>query len=300
MYRRWLLIAFFACLGAPLQAQQVSLDSVSVADTSLRHVIRLRDGSTLIGRITAVNADSVRVRLDQGELGLARSGIAQVRQVPKTSLRNGEYWFENPHPTRLLFSSTAFPLEKGTGYYSNTWLFIHTFAAGITDRFTLGGGATTIPGIPLHENPVYLLPKYTVINGHRTQVALGALVGFLPFNTDPGDEVGTAGLLYAVGTTGTRESNISLGLGWGFAGDETSSNPAVMLGGQGRISRRISLISENWFFADGGETESLVSYGLRFLGENLSVDLAWVTALGAGGIDGDGIGIPWLGFAFRF
>lgn len=292
--RRLLLVAFF-CLGAPLAAQRVSLDSVSVSDTSLRHIIQLRDGSTLIGRITAVTADSVRVRLEQGEVGLARSGIGQVRQVPRTSLRNGQYWFENPHSTRLLFSSTAYPLEKGTGYYSNTWLFIHTFAAGITDRFTLGGGATTIPGIAVHENPVYLLPKYTVVDGPRTKVALGALIGFLPFNTDADDDVSSAGLLYAVGTTGTRESNVSLGLGWGYAGGETTSTPAVMFGGQGRISRRVSLISENWFVSGGGDTEGVISYGLRFLGENLSVDLAWVTALGAGGI-----GIPWLGFAFRF
>ena len=114
--QRWLLsVSFLAFLGAPLPAQQLALDSVSVADTSLRHVIRLRDGSTLIGRITAVTSDSVRVRLDQGEVGLARIGIAQVRQVPRTSLRNGQYWFENPHSTRLLFSSTAYRWKKVPG-----------------------------------------------------------------------------------------------------------------------------------------------------------------------------------------
>ena len=290
---RWLFVAFFVGLGAPLPAQRVALDSVTVSDTSLRHVIRLRDGSTLFGRITAVTADSVRVRLEQGEVGLARSGINDVRQVPVTSFRNGQYWFENPHPTRLLFSPTAFPLEKGTGYYSNTWLFIHTFATGITDRFTLAGGATTIPGVALNENPFYLLPKYTVLNGDRTQVALGALIGFLPFNSDPG-EVKSAGLLYAVGTTGTKESNLSLGLGWGYANEEVTGNPTVMIGGQGRVSRRVSLISENWFFSNGSDTEGVFSYGFRFLGENLSVDLAWVTALG------EGVGVPWLGFAFRF
>jgi hypothetical protein len=293
--QRWVWCIVFFVLGAPLQAQQVSLDSVSVADTSLRHVIRLRDGSTLIGRITAVTTDSVRVRLEQGEVGLARSGIEQVRQVPRTSLRNGQYWFENPHPTRLLFSSTAFPLEKGTGYYANAWLFAHTFAVGITDRFTLGGGLTTIPGIAIHDNPVFLLPKYTIINAERAQVALGALIGFLPFNTDVSDEFSTAGLLYGVGTTGSRESNVSFGLAWGYANDEITKRPAVMVGGQGRVSRRVSLISENWFFPDGDATEGALSYGLRFLGENLSVDLAWVTALESGGF-----GIPWLGFAFRF
>src|SRR5687768_9851982 len=291
----WLFIALLLGFVAPLPAQRVSLDSVSVADSSLRHVIRLRDGSTLFGRITAVTADSVRVRLAQGELGLARSGIEEVRQVPASAFRNGEYWFENPHPTRLLFSSTAFPMEKGTGYYSNTWLFIHTFAAGITDRFTLGGGATTIPGVAFNDNLFYLLPKYTLVSRPRAQFALGALVGGLPFNSDDFGDAEIAGLIYGVGTLGTRESNVSLGAAWGYANDEITNRPGIMLGGQGRISRRVSVISENWFFPNGDDTESVLSYGLRFLGENISVDLAWVNPLGAGDY-----GIPWLGFAFRF
>jgi len=296
MHRRTLVLLFFLCaawLAAPARAQQVSLDSVNVSDAAVRHLIRLRDGSTLVGRITAVTPDSVRIRLDQGDVSLARSGIVQVRQVAPGALRNGQYWFENPHPTRLLFSSTAFPLEKGTGYYANAWLFVHTFAAGLTDRFTLGGGATTIPGLAINENLFYLLPKYTVISGPRTHLALGALVGFLPFSA--GDDVTSGGLLYAVGTTGTRESNVSLGAAWGYVDDEVTSKPGVMLGGQGRISRRVSLISENWFIPIDGEVEGVISYGLRFLGENLSVDLAWVSALGEGRI-----GVPWLGFAFKF
>ncbi|HEX6315174.1 MAG TPA: hypothetical protein VFZ73_09960 [Gemmatimonadaceae bacterium] len=295
MYRGWLVLLLMLGIAPSVQAQRISLDSVSVADTSVRHIIRLRDGSTLVGRITAITGDSVRVRLEQGEVGLARSGIEQVQQVPRTALRNGQYWFENPHSTRLLFSSTAFPLEKGTGYYANAWLFAHTFAAGVTDRFTLGGGLTTVPGIAIHDNPVFLLPKYTVISGSRLQVALGALIGMLPFNSDVEDNFDTAGLLYGVGTTGTRESNLSLGLAWGYANDQVTSRPAAMVGGQHRMSRRISLISENWFFPDGDDTEGVVSYGLRFLGENISVDLAWVTVLDSGGV-----GIPWLGFAFRF
>ena len=63
---------------------------------------------------------------------------------------------------------------------------------------------------------------------------------------------------------------------------------------QGRLSRRISFISENWIFPIEGETEGIYSYGLRFLGEGLTVDLAFVSLLGENGA------IPWLGFAFRF
>lgn len=297
MHLKSLWVGFLACVvaAAPARAQRVALDSVSVADTAVRHVVRLRDGSSLVGRILVVTPDSIRLRLAQGEVTLARSGIAQVRQVPRTSIRNGVYWFENPHSTRLLFSSTAFPLEKGTGYYSNTWLFMHTFAAGLTDRFTLGGGGTTIPGIAFSENLFYLLPKYTVVNAGRTRLALGALLGFFPFNSDVEDQATAGGLLYAVGTTGSRDSNLSLGVAWGYAEGELTKNPGAMIGGQARINRRISLISENWVLPIEGDTEGVVSYGLRFLGEAISVDLAWVAVLGEGGS-----AAPWLGFAFRF
>lgn len=295
MHCRYLL-AFLLVCASVVEAQRTPIDSVRMTDTTVIHVVKLRDGSTVVGRITALSTDSVRLRLSQGEVSLARSGISEVRQVPAALMRNGQYWFENPHSTRLLFSSTAFPLEKGTGYYGNTWLFIHTFATGLTDRFTVGGGATTIPGIAINENLFFLLPKYTLISRPRAQFALGALIGLLPFNTDDfDDDVESAGLLYGVGTFGTRESNVSVGAAWGYANDEITSTPGIMVGGQGRVSRRVSLISENWFFSIDGETEGVVSYGFRFLGENISADLAWVTPLGAGNV-----GFPWLGFAFKF
>lgn len=282
---------FLCCLPLVAYAQRVGLDSVSLADTSVRHVLRLRDGSTLVGRITAVTADSVRIRLNQGEMSLERAAVREAREVPVASLRNGEYWFENPHATRLLFSSTAFPLDRGSGYYSNTWLALHTFATGLTDRFTLGAGLAWFPGVSFDNTFYYLLPKYTIVERPRVRVAVGGLLGLLPFGDDGQS---SAGIWYAVGTTGTRDSNLSLGLGWGYAGDDVSRNAVVMVGGQGRVSRRFSLISENWIFRIGGDVEGVYSYGLRFLGEGLSVDLAFVSLIG------ESSAVPWLGFAFRF
>lgn len=295
MHCRYVLAVLFGAFTSAVEAQRTPIDSVRLTDTTFIHVVKLRDGSTVVGRITALSADSIRVRLNQGEVSLVRSGITEVRQVPAALMRGGQYWFENPHSTRLLFSSTAFPLEKGTGYYANTWLFIHTFAVGLTDRFTLGGGATTIPGIAFQDNLFMLLPKYTLISRPRAQFALGALMGLLPFDDDFDNEVASAGFLYGVGSFGTRESNISLGAGWGYNDAQITDRPLVMLGGQGRIGRRVSLISENWFFPNGNDTEGAISYGLRLLGENISADIAWVTPLGEGNI-----GFPWLGFAFKF
>lgn len=295
--RRWPVVVavLLACAMTSREstAQVVPIDSISVGDTAVRHLVRLRDGTSLVGRILGVTADSLRMQLAAGAMVVSRAAVTQVRQFAASRIRNGEYWFENPHATRLLFSSTAFPLEKGTGYYANIWLVMHTFAAGVTDRFTIGGGGFWIPGVSLDETLLYLLPKYTVIDGDNGKVALGALVGILPWDLAD-NSTWTAGILYGVGTTGTRDSNFSVGLGWGYAGDDLASNPILMVGGQARLARRLGFISENWFFPVSGNTEGIISGGLRFLGEGLSVDLAWLKAT-----DGPGW-IPWLGFAFRF
>jgi hypothetical protein len=146
--------------------------------------------------------------------------------------------------------------------------------------------------VNLDETFYYLLPKFTVVNGSRVKVAVGALAGLLPFSG--GDGSSSAGILYGVGTTGSRDSNLSVGLGWGYSGSRVEGNPVVMVGGQSRLSRRVSFISENWVVPVDGDTEGVYSYGLRFLGEGLTVDLAFVSAIGESGA------IPWLGFAFRF
>jgi hypothetical protein len=281
-----------AAAAAP--AQRVAVDSVNVTDSTLRHLVRLRDGSNLVGRILEVRGDSVRVQMDAGTMVVSRASITGITEFSADRFRNGEYWFENPHGTRLLLSATAIPLEQGTGYYANSWLIFHTFAVGLTDRFSLGGGAMWFPGVPLNETVMYLLPKYTIIDGPSARVAIGALAALLPFETIDDTDAWMTGILYGVGTTGSRDNNLSMGLGWGYAGGDVAERPILMIGGQSRMGRRLSVISENWFIPVDSRTEGLLSFGLRFLGEGLSVDLAYLKPL-----EGDWW-LPWLGFSFRF
>ena len=67
-----------------------------------------------------------------------------------------------------------------------------------------------------------------------------------------------------------------------------------MLGGDYRLSKRISFITENWGVpgADG----VLISYGLRFFGEKLSVDLALLNSTS----DFLFPGIPYVDFVVNF
>ncbi|MBV6520608.1 MAG: hypothetical protein MNPFHGCM_00726 [Gemmatimonadaceae bacterium] len=281
-----------------LQGQQATLDRLRLGDTSIVHILRLTDGTQLVGRITRLTADSVTMALRAGSVTVQRTMVVEVRELPGTAVRNGDFWFPNPHSTRLLFSPTAFPLEKGTGYFSDIYLFFVAVQHGITDRFSLGAGISVFPGINFGDNLVYLTPKLAVVDAPRLKFSLGAFLGAAGLVTGELDrDMNSLGILYGVASTGTRESNVSLGLGWGYLGGEMADQPVVMLGAQGRIAKQIALLTENWVLVEGGKTEGILSYGVRFLGERIAVDLAFLNSM-----EGEKFfpGIPFVGFAFRY
>jgi hypothetical protein len=289
-----LFLLFAVAVGRPASAQRVTLETAATADTSRHHEVRLRDGSRLIGRIVAVTADSVRIELRSGPVTVGRGAVAEVRQFTAANLHGTEYWPENPNPTRLLFSSTAFPLARGEGYYWNAWLILHGFAVGVSDRFTIGGGLALYPGMDFGETFYFVTPKLTLTSGTGPQVAIGALAGFIP-DLGVGSDGTSLGILYGVSSLGTRERNLTGGLGWGYVGSDIANRPVIMIGGQSRLSRRVAFISENWFVPIDSY-EGAMSYGLRFLGEKLSVDLAFVNSVS----DPVFPGVPWIGFAVKF
>lgn len=291
----WVLLFLAA---PPVGAQRVSLDSVKVNDSTVVHAIHMREGSRIVGRIVAVTADSVRVVSASSTTTVSRGAVREVRQYAASAMHDGELWPENPHATRLLFSPTAIPLRKGEGYFSDFWLFVLSAAGGVTDRFTLGAGMTLIPGINFGDNVFYLLPKYTLVDQPRIKFAIGGLVALVGGFSSDSRDAASVGILYGVATTGTHESNLTLGAGWGYVGDQLADKPVVTLGGQHRVSKRVALISENWFLPFEGDALGFVTYGLRFLGEKLAVDFAFGNTLERGGQLFPGV--PLLGFSVKF
>lgn len=70
----------------------------------------------------------------------------------------------------------------------------------------------------------------------------------------------------------------------------------LMIGGEARIARRASLVTENYVNGLCRNAE-LVSYGVRFFGDRLSVDLAFWN------LPGEELffpGVPYVGFAVKF
>lgn len=274
---RLLTLCFaFVLLAAPVEQLrgQDSAPAAAAADSAVE--VRLKDGSVLIGRVESqTDAQVVLVTRSGARVEIPRAEITSMRAV--TLRAGGEVWMEDPNVSRLFFSSTGRALPKGEGYVSSFWLFMPFVGYGVTDRFTIAGGTPIIPGA--FGEVFYIAPKFTVLDRGNTSFSVGALSFFV---TDKITE-GNAGILYGVGTYGSKDNAITLGAGWFYAATDgyssTSNEPVFMLGGERRISRRVKLVTENWLAVNPG-VNGLVSGGFRFIGDRLSADLGFAGMTG--------------------
>jgi hypothetical protein len=288
-----LSVVFSALLLAAIPAQaQTNRDvrsKLHVADSAELQILTLRGGSTLIGRITAIGPDSLTIDASVGRVSLAIASVADARTVSADRMKEGEYWFPNPNATRLFFAPSGRMLERGDGYVSDYEVFFPGAAYGVTDNVSIGGGMSLFP-TGIDQQLYYFTPKIGGEVRENVSFALGALVvGGIP------DE-STVGIVYGVGTFGPPDASITAGLGYGFAGTTVARNPVAMIGGEFRVARNLALVTENYIIPDT-RANPLYSYGIRLMGEKMTVDLALFNLSGEGGT---GIGFPYVDFVFKF
>jgi hypothetical protein len=257
-------------------------------------VLRTDDGSTLIGRITAVGSGQIEFDTDLGRMSIRTDRIAEIKRVPRTSIKNGKYWFPDPNPTRLYLFPTGRMLPRGSGYFADYYVFFTAAGYAITDWFTVIGGVSLFPGVSPTKQLYYLAPKVRIASVGDFQAAVAAMVVNIPdFGDD--DDTPLVGLIVPVVTYGGSDWGVTLGAGYGFADDELADKPVVLLGLDRRLTRRTAFVSENWVLP--GADNPVVSYGVRFFGESLSVDLGFFNV-----VSGDAIfpGLPFVAFAVNF
>jgi hypothetical protein len=277
------------CTGPMALGAQAT--GMPVADSSA--VVRLKDGSTVVGRLARQTPDSVELTTSAGRLTLSRSAIVSLRSVSNTSLHDGAYWAPNPHDTRLFFGPTGRTLDRGEGYFSDFELLFLNASWGVTDRFMLGGGLSVFPSTDFSNNVFYLTPKVALVRGESFNLSAGALLGFA------GHANGSAGLLFLTGSNGSRDNAVTYGVGWAYFNEKVNGDATLMLGGTLRVSRRVSLMTEDYFFTGSNGGYMLPMYGFRFLAEKISADLGFVNFVGRGQT-AIFPGAPWIGFAVKF
>lgn len=275
-----------AALAAPAPASAQETDTVS-AQTDTLSEIRLTDGSVFHGRI--VQADGERVvfvTVGGARVEVERARIRSIAPVRGT-VRNGEVWPADHNRTRLFFAPTGRTLEKGQGYFGVYELFLPFVSYGVSDAVTLSGGLPVLPGDV--GAFVYVAPKVRLVNAPGTTVSAGLLGAYA---TESGD---FAGVLYGVGTLGDGENALTFGAGAPFADGDLFS-AIFMLGGETRISRRLKLLSENYFAPD--LEGAILTGGVRFIGDRLSADAG--LALPTGDCGESPCVLPIVNFVYTF
>jgi hypothetical protein len=291
-----LLLALAALFVTPREArtQQPGARDTAATDTTQMYVLRTRDGSLFVGRLTRASVDSVYFVSSGGPIAVPRSAVVELRRLGRGAMRQGVYWAPNPNDTRLFFAPTGRMLAKGEGYFSDTWVFFLLVAGGITNRFTFGGGFSVLPFEDFTQNVFYVTPKFGLVQRPDFNVAVGALVGVAGIADV---DAGPGGIVYGVATLGSPDASVTFGTGFVFAESDFGEEPLLMLGGERRIARRVSLATENYLIP--GESVGLISYGVRIFGERMSVDLAFANPLG---VDSNLAfpGWPYVSFAVKF
>lgn len=264
------------------------------ADSTI-YKVETRDGNIFFGVIISETDELLVIETkDIGNIELQKSKIKSLKPIDSKRIKNGAYWFENPQSTRYLFGTNAIGLKAGEGYYQNTWVFFNNVNYGITKNFSLGAGLVPLFLFGAGATPLWVMPKVSIPVMHTNLYAsVGGLFGGA---IGDGESLGV-GMAYGVLSYGNRDSNLTFGMGFGYADGEWADIPIFTISGMHRIKQKLYLVSENYFVVVDGESLALMSAALRWAPENFAVDFGLIRPSDVGG---EFIGAPWLGVSIPF
>jgi len=285
--KRLVPISIFALVWLlPLSlAAQIAPEEVTV-DSTKAVVLTLSDGSQLQGEILSVTDSELELQKQAGRIFVQLARIQSIYTAdPDAPLRR---WFKNPNTGRLFISPTARPIEQGQGYYQNVYIFLSGLSYGITDNLSVTGGISMLPGVRISNQLFFAGARFggSVYDSHYLSAGFVAATAG---GADSGIYIGFGNYTYSH-SRGSFTTGVTT-----FSSFDEAGAYSILLGMDYRLSQRIAFVSENHIFPQ--ENEKVLSYGLRFMGEQMSVDVAFIQP----GIGIDvGFGIPFLDFVFNF
>ena len=231
----------------------------------VKYIFEFRDGTTIIGTFLYNKDGNIWIKdLSNNEVYLPSVMVSQIHKANEKNIVNDEYWFPNLHDTRYFFSPTAHSLDKGEGYYGHSYWLLWQMQYGISDDLSFGFG-TTLIGLPTSLNIKYCKELRKNLNSAFGYFWVGDL-----FNILGGNENSFVNLPYSVLTTGSKENNFSVGVGYNLQGISNGNIDAIdrlalNLGGVTRATRRFSLVFEAWLLNIGSDKPvALGGPGVRY------------------------------------
>ena len=253
------LISLFFCLlfAATTFAQERAVQNETVQITML-------NGDVFIGKVISRDQSIITLETVNGTIDLISSNVRLIEQYDYF----GRFKFPNPHDTKYYFGPSGIPLDKGEAYYQNLLIVLNSFSYGITENISIGAGfefISTLNGTPFW----FINPKAGFQLSEKFHLG-GSLFVAGVINE------GSGAIAFGSATIGTSESNVTLGLGYGFADGEAADAPALTVGVMHRVSNGIALLSENYIFPaafDGGGYFGI--HGIRILGRKNAFDIGF-------------------------
>lgn len=248
-------------------------------------IIKMKSGNEFVGRIIKKEDGKITLETLDGEIQLASKNVVSIKPF------NGRLSDYSNQGMAYFISNSAISLKKGTGGYTNLMLTTSLFNYGVTDNFSIGGGFELLSTIA--QQPIWFLtPKYSFKLEENKQIGTGVVViGF--GKTSP------VQLVFANITLGTPESNITGGIAFGYFQGDLLEIPALTAAGVKRLSKRFSLMSENYFVLDPNSTAYLYVgiHGFRIHWDDSAISLGGVIFQE---ISPNLFALPFLGYTAQF
>lgn len=283
----FVITTFISMVG---QSSKIPFESM---DTTKTYQIELMDGSEFIGTILSLDSALLQIKTASiPKIQIFLETIKRMKVIENKMVFKGATAIPNPNPTRYFFAPSAFNLKKGERYYQNTYLLLNSINYGLSDHFSIGASLeliSTFSTIGPGWSPIWMItPKVGYEVAKNVNVGAGLLLAGFGFQ-------GGFQLAYGLVTYGNTENNVTLALSTGWADGDYLKNPPITLNGMFRIGRRNAFITENWIVPSIG---NLYSYGVRFFGSKISVDLGFLNNKDI--MDVIIIGIPYVDFFVKF
>ncbi len=286
--RKYLCLLLFVIGISLFSSAQNSQDSI-------KSQIETVDGNAYIGIILKETSETIRIKTDKlGELSIPRSEVKRITQLGVIKAIGGAYWLDNPQATRYFWAPNGYNLKSGEGYYQNVWVLFNQAVYGFTDHFSGGVGVMPLFLFGGTATPAWLMAKFSVpVVENKFNLGAGALMG-----TVIGEENTGFGILYGISTFGSKDKNLNIGLGWGFAGGEMAKNPTVNISAMIRTGAKGYFITENYFIGTPDTFVFITMLGGRSIIRRVGLDYGIVIPISP---EMDGFfAAPWLGFTIPF
>jgi len=257
--------------------------------------IETTDGNTYVGQL--LSSDSTKIILKTvklGEISLLNSDIRKKTVLESNQLKGDKIWLDNPQSTRYFFSPNGYGLKKGEGYYQNIWVLMNSFAVGVNDYVSIGGGIIPFFLFAGSPTPAYITAKASIpVVKDKFNLGAGLLAGTVLGEPDTG-----FGLFYGLATLGSKDKNVTVGMGYAFASNSGTSAPMFNLNGMIRVGPKGYLLTENYLFTNGSSSVLLLSFGGRTIIKGAGLDYGLVIPVSS---EMDSfVAIPWLGITVPF